>query len=226
MASFKINFALCRGLGEPGGIVEAMEAYGLAETEEIGVLHANAAAGAAFGTLVRRTNLAIQRIDPKTHQVLTEAVERVALIPFGAFGKAERLEVYAGGGAAVKDVSAFLGSGLAMPVVTDPVELDLLGAVEKLIKTTSKFQLRTVRVSDYAANSYMIGPYAPKFMDTDHGLKFLNEYAEVLKSVQVRFAGPSGRATATLTPNACLSYSCAEDDQPAIQDILRTLIAI
>jgi hypothetical protein len=202
-----------------------MEEFGLAETEEIGVLHANAAPGAAFGTLVRRTNLAVQTLDAKTREVVTQAIERVTLLPFGAFPKAERLEVYAGGLSAIKEISAFLSSGLSMPVVTDPIELDLLSVVEKLAKETAKFQLRSVRVSDYAANSYMMGPYAPKFMDTDHGLKFLQEYAEVLKAVQVRFAGPSGRATATLTPNACFSYACAnEDDQPHVQKVLRKLV--
>ena len=92
------------------------------------------------------------------------------------------------------------------------------------MKETSKFQLRAVRASDYAANSYMIGTYAPKFMDTDHGLKFMEDYAEGLKSVQVRFAGPSARVTATLTPSACFGYSCDEDDQPEVQQVLRRLV--
>jgi len=224
LASFKINFATCRGLPTPDEIVTALEEFGLAESEEIGVLHASSAPGAAFGTLVRRTNLAVQKLEPKTRQLLTEQVERVALIPFGAFTKAERLEVYSGSASNVTEVGAFFGSGLAMAVVTDPIELDLLSVVEKLIESTEKFQLRSVRVSDYAANSYMIGTYAPKFMDTDHGLQFLEKHLEVLKTVQVRFAGPSGRATATLTPNACFGYSCHEDDQPAIQQILRRLV--
>ena len=218
-----MNFATCRGLGEPGEIVEALERFGLAETEEVGVLHADGAGPAAFGTLVRRTNLTIQRVDAETREVLTDVVERVALLPFGAFPGQERLEVYAGGSSAVEQVGAFLATGLGMAVVTDPIELDLVGAIEKLMNETSKFQLRAVRATDYAANSYMIGTYAPKFMDTDHGLQFMEQYAEALKSVQVRFAGSSGRATATLAPNACFSYSCPEDDQPEIQQILRKL---
>ncbi len=224
MASFKMNFATCRGLGEPGEIVEALDRFGLAETEEVGVLHADGAGPAAFGTLIRRTNLTVQRVDAQTREVLTDIVERAALLPFGTFPEAERLEVYAGGSSAVEQVGAFLATGLGMAVVTDPIELDLLAAVEKLMKETSKFQLRGVRAGDYAATSYMIGTYAPKFMDTDHGLQFIEQYAEGLKSVQVRFAGPSGRATATLTPNACFSYSCPEDDQPEIQQVLRRLI--
>ncbi len=224
MATFKINFATCKGLEDPATIVAAMEEYGFAETEEIGVLHASAAAGAAFGTLVSRTNFAVQKIDPESREVLNETVERVTLIPFGAFPEAHRLEVYAGSAKTIEEVGSFFSSGLAMSVVTDPIELDLQSSVEKLMETTERFQLRAIRVTDYAANSYMIGTYAPKFMDTDHGLQFLEEYVEALKTVQVRFAGPSAKANATLTPNACFSYSCAEDDQPEIQQILRKLV--
>ena len=74
MASFKINFATCKGLGEPSVLAAAMEEYGLAETEEIGVLHASAAAGAAFGTLVRRTNLSVQKVNPESKEVTSSTV--------------------------------------------------------------------------------------------------------------------------------------------------------
>ena len=224
MASFKINFATCKGLGEPKEIVSAMEEFGLAEGEPIGVLHATESPAAAFGTLVRRTDLAVQTIDPKTHEVLTETVERATLLPFGAFSKAGRLEVYTGGVSALQDVGEFLAGALGMAVVTDPIELDLQSAVERMMKSVSKFQLRAVRVTDYAASSYMIGPYAPKFMDTDHGLKFMQEYAEVLKTVELRFSGPSARVSTTLRPNGCFNYSCQDDDQPKVQQILRKLI--
>jgi len=224
VASFKINFATCRGLASPAEIVDAMEQFGLAETEEVGVLHADVAGTAAFGTLIRRTDLAVQKIDADTREVLTENVQRVTLYPFGAFTEAQRLEVYAGTTSGIQQVGDFLAGGLAMAVVTDPIELDMLTAVDRLMRTTNKFQLRAVRASDYAANSYMIGAYAPKFMDTDHGLQFMEQYADRIKSVQVRFAGPSGRVTAALTPNACFSYSCHEDDQPEVQQVLRKLV--
>ncbi len=224
MATYKINFATCRGLDKPAALVKAMEEYGLAEKEEMGVLHASAAGGAAFSTLVRRTNLSIQRLDAKNRQVVSDQVEKVTLIPFGAFPEAEQLEVYAGSAGTIKEVEAFLGGALTLAVVVETIELDVIASVQKLMKSAQKFQLRAVRVSDYAASSYMMGPYAPKFMDTEHGLKFLDEYAEGIKTVQVRFSAPGGRATATLTPNACFSFSCAEDDQPFVQDVLRKLV--
>lgn len=224
MASFKINFASCRGLPEPQEIVRKMEEFGLAETEEFGVLNASGASGAAFGTLIRRTNMTFQRLDPQTREVTSGVVERVRLIPFGLFPKLERMEVYAGSASSIEEVGDFLASGLAMPVVTERIEFDVLSAIDRLIKNTQRFQLRTIRVTDYAGDSYMIGPYAPKFMDTEHGLKFLEQYTEALKSAQVRFAGPQARVNATLTPQACFSFSCHEDDQPAVQQTLRELL--
>jgi len=224
VASYKLNIASCRGLPAADEIVRGLEEFGLAEGEPYGVLDASQGSGAAFGTLIRRTNMPVKRIEPKTRQVLTEAVERVALVGFGAFPAAERLEAYAGSASALKDVDALLTTGLALAVVTDPIELDVLSCVEKLMKNTQRFQLRSVRVTDYAANSYMIGAYVPKFMDTDHGLQFLEDYAEALKSAQVRFAGPTARVNLTITPNACFSYSCSEDDQPAVQEIVRKLL--
>ena len=70
----------------------------------------------------------------------------------------------------------------------------------------------------------MTGAYAPKFMDSQHGQEFMEEYAEQMVSASVKFAAPTGRATVTLTPKACFGFSCNEDDQPAVQSILRKLV--
>lgn len=224
MATFKINVANCRGLGPAEEIVEALTDFGLAESEEVGVLHAAAQMDNAFGTLVRRTQTTVQRIDAATHEVTQEKVDKVQLLPFGAFPAAERLEVYAGSFSGIEEVAAFLASAAGQAVSVDEIELDLLSAVDKVLDQTKRPQIRSARAGDYAANSYMIGPYAPKFMDNDHALTFLREYEPTLKNVQIRFAAESARASITLTPNACFSYSCAEDDQPAVQDILRQLL--
>ena len=221
MPSFKINFALCKGLAGPGEIVSAMEAFGFAESEEVGVLHAESAPGAAFGTIIRRTNLTFQKIDPATREVLTDQVEKVALLPFGAFPERGLLEVYEGSQTALKQVGEFFASALGMAVVTDEIPIDLLAAIEHLTKNTRAFQLKAARTGEYAANSYMMGPYAPKFADSDHGLNFLNQYEAALKTVQVRFAAANAKANITLRPNACFSYSCHEDDQAELQQLLR-----
>jgi len=91
------------------------------------------------------------------------------------------------------------------------------------MKSTEKFQLRSVRVSDYAHSSFMSGPYAPKFLDSQHGRDFLEEYAEAVTAAGVRFACPGGRATVSLTPKACFGFSCSEEDQPFVQALLRKL---
>ncbi|MFW6062169.1 MAG: hypothetical protein ACOC93_05110, partial [Planctomycetota bacterium] len=68
------------------------------------------------------------------------------------------------------------------------------------------------------------GPYAPKFLDSEHGKEFIEQYLDFLDSASVRFQGPSGRVNVTLKNLACFSYSCQEDDQPWVQSILRKLI--
>ena len=95
--------------------------------------------------------------------------------------------------------------------------------MQKLSKETQRFQLRAARISEYAHNSFMSGPYAPKFLDTQHGLDFMEGYADYITSASVRFAGQNGRINVTLSPKACFSYSCHEDDQTVAQTLLRKL---
>ena len=118
----------------------------------------------------------------------------------------------------------FFSSCLALPTIVEPIELDIPSALTKLSAATERFQLRAIRISDYAHNSYMSGPYAPKFLDTEHGRDFLNEYADYVQSATVRFQAPSGRVNVNLTPKACFSFSCNEDDQTFAQLTLRKLI--
>jgi hypothetical protein len=70
----------------------------------------------------------------------------------------------------------------------------------------------------------MIGPYSPKFQDTEHGKDFLEEYAEAVTSASIRFQGPHGKVTVGVSPKAAFSFSCNEEDPPAVKNILRTLI--
>jgi hypothetical protein len=102
--------------------------------------------------------------------------------------------------------------------------MDIPAAIDKLNKTTQKFQLRSLRVGDYAHNSYMAGPYAPKFLDGPHGMEFLEEYSQQVLAAGVKFAAPHGRVTASLTPIACFTFSCHEDDHSAVQSILRKIV--
>ncbi|MFW6133440.1 MAG: hypothetical protein ACOC8F_06040 [Planctomycetota bacterium] len=224
MATFKLNVARVRGCPPPATVDEACEEFGLPDTEEFGVLHHTATDVTAFATIVRKTQTSIQRLDPDHREVTAEAVEKVTVYPFGVSPARELLEVYAGGAGAVEQVGVFLGSCLAFPAVVDPIELDVPVAVDTLLDSAKRARLAAVRVNEYAHNAYMSGPYAPKFLDTQHGRDFLAEYGEFVTAARVRFQASGGRVTVNITPKAALSYSCSEDDQVEVQNLLRRLV--
>ena len=224
MASFKLNLGRIRGLPKPRQLDELLESYGLPESEEYGVLKHAATEEAIQATIVRRTHQSFQKIDPESRQLTAATIEKVTVYPFAVFPKKEQLEVYAGSAAGLKEIGVFLSSALALSAVVDSVELDVAAAIETLAGSTQRFVLRSARVSDFAHNSYLIGPYAPRFADSAHGKEFLDEHAEGVTSASVRFQGPTGRVTAGLTPAACFSYSCHEDDVPTVRNILRKLL--
>ena len=223
MATYKLNIARIRNCPPPQKVLAAMESFGLPEREEFGVLNCSSNQRSIFATIIRKTQQAVQRLDAETHEVLSAAVEKVHVYPFGVRPDAEVLEVYAGPAGAIEQVGLFLASCLALPVVVEPIELDIPSAIGKLAKR-EHFQLRSLRVSEYAHNSYMSGPYAPRFLDSEHGREFLDEYADFVKAAGVRFQGPTGRVSVTLRLTATFSFSCAEDDLPTVQATLRKLI--
>ena len=224
MASFKLNIARIRGCPASEKVAAAMEDFGLPDSEEFGVLNHSAAPGAVYCTIVRKTEQIVDKLDTKAREVTAAPVEKAVAYPFGINPAKGALEVYAGSAKGIEQVAAFLSSCLALPTVVDQIELDIPSAVDKLSKLTDRFQLRAIRVSEYAHNSYMSGPYAPKFLDTQHGQDFLDEYAEHVTSAKVRFSGPTGRINVNLSQAACFGYSCNEDDQSVAQGILRKLI--
>jgi hypothetical protein len=224
MASYKLNVARIRGCPAAEQLLAAMKEFGLPETEEFGVLSCSATSNDAFATIIRKTHQAIQRLDADTQELTTATVEKVTVYPFAARPTNELLEIYAGSASGIEQVGMFFSSCLALPTLTEAIELDILSAVEKLEASTQRFQLRALRISDYAHNSYMAGPYAPKFLDSQHSKDFLTEYVDSIQSALVRFQGPSGRVTVNLNPKACFSFSCNEDDQTAVLSILRKLV--
>ena len=224
MATFKLNFARVQGCPAPAVVAKALEAFGLPESEEFGVLSHQASETTIFATIVRRTQQAVQKLDPQSKELTAAPVEKVTLYPFGIKPSTERLEVYAGTAAGIEQVGTFLSSCLALPTFVEGIELDIPDALDKLAANVKNFQLRSIRVSDYAHNSYMVGPYAPKFLDSEHAKDFLAEHIESVMSASVRFALPKGKVGLTLSPKACFSYSCNEDDQAAVQAVIRKLV--
>ncbi len=224
MASFKLNIANIQGCPPAEELVSLMHEYGLPEGDEFGVLTATASGGSAFGTILRRTKQAVQKLDPESNEVVSDAVEKVTLYPFGVRPETNRLEVYAGSKAAIEQVGVFFGSCLALPTVVETLELDVQAAIQWLSENTQRFQLKSIRVNEYAHNSYMLGPYSPKFLDTAHGQEFMEQYGEFIATASARFQGPTGRVNVTLRPLAVMNFSCNEDDQHEVQSILRKLV--
>jgi hypothetical protein len=225
MASFRLNIARIRNAPSPEEIARGMEEFGLPDTEEYGVITASSAGTGAFGSIVRKTQQTVQKIQPDTREVISAPVDKVQLMPFAIRPASETLEVYAGGVKSIEEIGTFLASCLALPVIVEPLEVDVPGAIDKLIANAERVQLRSLRVSEYAHNSFMSGPYSPKFLDHDHGMEFLEKYTDFVKAANLRFKAPTGNATVSITPNACFRYSCNEDDQPPVQSIIRKLIS-
>ena len=224
MASYKLNIATVRGCPAPEALAEALEAYGLPEDDEFGVLNHSATPQAVFGTVVRKVQQAVQRLDREAREVTAAPVEKVQVYPFGIHPRRKVLELYAGSATALEQMGVFLGSCLALPTVVEPIELDIASSVARLGERTERFQLRSVRVSEYAHNSFMSGPYAPKFLDSEHGKDFLEEYAQFVVAANVRFRLQMGYANVRLAAKACFGYSCHEEDRPGVQSILRQLL--
>ncbi|MCE5278382.1 MAG: hypothetical protein ABFD92_07425 [Planctomycetaceae bacterium] len=224
MASYKLNIATIRSCPPVKDLLKALDDYGLPENEPYGVLSTSSSETAVFATIARRTHQAVQKLQTETRELTSTEVEKVAVYPFAVKPKNHILEVYAGSAAAVKYIEEFMAGALGIAVATEPIELDIPAAINKLVADTQRFVLKSLRVEDYAHNSYMAGPYSPKFLDSVHGMEFLEEYSQSVTSAGVRFAGPTGRVTVTLKAQAAFSYSCNEDDQSEIQSILRKLL--
>jgi len=139
MASFKLNIAKVRGCPPAGELAVAMESFALPETEEFGVLNCTGTAETVFATIIRKTQQAVQRLDAETAQVTAAAVEKVSVYPIGIRPESEVLEIYAGPASAIEQVGVFLGSCLALPTVTEPIEIDIPAAIEKVAGLTERF---------------------------------------------------------------------------------------
>jgi len=225
MASYRITFGYIRQSPDAATLGAALAAYGLPDDDEFGVLNANVDRQAAWATLVQTTVQDVTRLDRQAGELVGETIEKAKAIPMKIIPGENRLEVYAGPASIIETVQVFFAGGAALPVVIEPITIDIPGAVEKLASRTKRFQLKKFRTKTYCHNSYMSGPYAPKFLDNQHGQDFMEEYAEKAAAATVRFQMPSGPATVHLSPTASFSYSVKdENDVEAIQKLLRELL--
>ena len=224
MASYKLSIGRIRGCPPAAELGKALEAFALPEDDEFGVLNCSATDRVVYGTVVRKVEQAVQRLDVEAREITAAPVEKVQVYPFGIHPQTETIEVYAGSASALDQMGAFLSGSLLLNTVVEAIELDVVAALATLADKTERFQLRSARVSDYAHSSYLAGAYAPKFLDSEHGREFLEEYAEFVTAASARFAGRTGRVNVRLTPKASFSYSCHEDDRSDVQSILRHLV--
>lgn len=225
MASFKLNIALIDNCPDAEKLGQAIESYGVPDNEEFGVLGCTATDSVVYAQILRRTSQAIQKFDPETSDVATTAVEKAVIIPCGIFPEKGVIETYEGSSTGLDHIANFFASSLALPTVVTQIPVDIPAAIEKLKANTPGFQLKSVRVSEYAANSYMSGAYSPKFFESEHGCEFTKEYVDYVMQASVKFQGPHGKVAVTLTPKACFRYSIAnEEDKNIVQAALRKLL--
>ena len=224
MASFKLNIARVRQCPAPEALGAAMEEFGLPDGEPFGVLNHSQTSAACFATIARRTQQTVQTLDAESQEVTSAMVEKVTIYPIAIFPRLGTLEIYAGTASGIEQIAGFLGSSLALPTIVDPVEMDIPSAIDKLGGMCERFRLEGVCVRDYAHNSYMAGPYAPKFLDGQHGMDFLNEHVDDVVSARVAFFSQTGKVSVTLSPNASFGFACNEDDETDVQTILRKLV--
>jgi hypothetical protein len=223
MASFIYNIATIKGCPPAERLVRLMTDYGMPETEEFGVLTANAVADSAFATIVKITTKAVDGLDRETGEMVARQVEQARSYPVGISPAKDRLLLYAGPYSGIEHVGAFLAGCLALPVVVEPRKIDPLKATEWALANLNRVQVKAVKISDYSANSFCIGPYGPKFLDTQHAIDLMTQHVEAIKSVQVRFQGQNGKVSLTITPAASFRFSCHEDDQGFVQSHLLKL---
>ncbi|MCD6304493.1 MAG: hypothetical protein J7M21_05980, partial [Planctomycetes bacterium] len=112
MATYKLNIATVRSCPPPDELAAALADYGLPEDDEFGLLNYSAAGEVVFGTVVRRLQQTVQRLDRASRTVTAAAVEKVQVYPFAVRPAAERLELYAGSLSAIEQMGVFLGSCL------------------------------------------------------------------------------------------------------------------
>ena len=139
--------------------------------------------------------------------------------------KAERIETYGPGSQSLDHAAdGFLINELGLPVLWERMKVDLSAAIDKLAAEVERLRIVNTGVGDYSHNSYMIGPYTPKFLDSQHGIDFLQEYIEGVKTVRVKFAGPAGPVGLSVKPVSSFSGSIRdEDDLAYVQSICRKL---
>ena len=221
MASFKLNIGRITGCPAAATLAEKMNVG--VDGQRFGVLDLVGTAAAVKCRLLRLTNKPAKVWD-EAKGAIVEVVERKAEeLPLTIFPQKGTIELTAGSAKALEHIETFLTDELGLSVVVEPIEMDVLGSIEKLRKDARKFQLVSGTIELFSANSFTLGTYRPKFEDTENGMEFLEKHAAAVKDARVRFAAKNGRVNLVLTSLANYAFSCREDDRDGVIAMVREL---
>lgn len=221
--SYQINVADCKGLPPADDVLALMQEYGAPEQDEYRILYATQVEADVYARVARmqRRSVTILNDDNEFEEIPLELARQIELHLVAG----DLLFTTTGGHASLAEAGILLGSCLGLATVVEPWTIDLQTVAEHMLTDLARCQLCTVNVGEYSHNSYMTGPYRPRFLDSHHGREFLEEYGDAAKDVRIRWRGDCGRASATIRPNGCVTYSCHEDDQSNIERRLLGLLA-
>jgi hypothetical protein len=222
VASYKLNIGLMRGCPPAEELAEKLGQ--VAPGERFAVEDLASSSRAVRCRLLRFTDLTVDCWDEKNARVEPMAVRKATSFPLLFRPEAEMVEVQAGSIRSLEQVELLLTECVGLAVTVEKIAFDVIDLLSRLRPLTSKFQLVGGAVELFSANSYTLGPYRPKFEDTENGLEFLEKYAEAVKSARVRFAGKNAKVTVTLAPASSFGFSCCEDDQDATLALLRQVV--
>ena len=231
MPSYQIHYATVAGLPDASMIVDAVKLYGEKQAVAAGEFVVLDVAGSKTAARIALAYVAAKKIngvrpgcgcDGGHEKELGMDIEQVNVaIPFDLrlCTKNDQLKTYGPGVWSIEHSGVFLSGAMAFPTLISEIELKVEKSLEILCQKVDRLTIVGAEVSDYSHDRYMLGKYAPKFLDTDHGLDFVGEYVDSLKAITVQWPGASGKVRMKLTSAASFSFTAHEDDFQQVEAI-------
>ena len=224
MPSYQIHYATVAGLPDASMIVDAVKLYGEKQAVAAGEFVVLDVAGSKTAARIALAYVAAKKINvvrPSDGEMGMEVDQVNIAIPFELrlCTKTEQLKTYGPGVWSIEHSGVFLSGAMAFPTLISEIELKVEKSLEILREKVDRLTIVGAEVSDYSHDRYMLGKYAPKFLDTDHGLDFVGEYVDSLKAITVQWPGASGKVRMKLTSAASFSFTAHEDDFQQVEAI-------
>ncbi len=233
MAAFKLNIGWLRGTPEIAKIHQAMGDFGCPNDEPDGLIDVGIKTDstAVWGTWVTATQAVIKKLNRKDRMVEDKEVDKDLVYPF-MIRQVEPgiavVETFAGSIKTLERLNDFLAARLAVTCEQQMLPIDLISFYNKVKAEQPKASLKSAKVSTYAANSKVAGPYSPKFLNSEEGIAFIEEVADeaLVKSIQIVYPGPSGKVSISVSPDGGISFSCKQDDAATVRSDIRRLAGV